>query len=274
MTLRDKLGVPVGQRLRLSRHDPQQTPGCHDRDRAAADLEAMLAELRRLQYRLYAENRRAVLVVLQGMDAAGKDGVIRHVFSGLNPQGCRVTSFKVPSSEERDHDFLWRIHKAVPPYGEIGIFNRSHYEDVLVVRVRKLVPKSVWKARYGQIRAFEQYLTENGIVMLKCFLHISRKEQKERLLRRLEDPDRNWKFSESDLEERGLWGDYQRAYEEALAACSTPWAPWYLVPSDRKWYRNWAVARLLLETLREMNIRLPPPRGDAKALLARLRAAG
>ncbi len=273
MNLAEKLKVPEGHRLRLDSLAPDRTPGCKDKEQATEELEAMIEELRPMQYRLYAEGRRAVLVVLQGMDASGKDGVIRHVFSGFNPQGCRITSFKVPTPEERAHDFLWRIHKAVPPYGEIGVFNRSHYEDVLVARVRKLVPQAVWKARYAQIRAFEQHLTENGVVLLKCFLQISRNEQKKRLMQRLEDPDRNWKFSESDIEERGLWAEYQRAYEEALAECNTPFAFWYIIPSDRKWYRNWAVARLLLETMRGMKIRLPPPRGDAKTLLARLRAA-
>ncbi len=226
----------------------------------------MLAELRRLQYRLYAENRRAVLVILQAMDAAGKDGVVRHVFAGLNPQGCRVTPFKVPSALENQHDFLWRIHQAVPAFGEIGVFNRSHYEDVLVVRVRKLAPPSVWQPRFAMINAFEECLSENGVTVVKLFLHVSREEQTERLIERLDDPERNWKFSDADVAEREYWDAYQEAYGEAIGRCSTRHAPWYVVPADRKWYRNWAVARILLATLQAMDLRFPAPRGDAAVL--------
>ena len=228
--------------------------------------------MRKLQYRLFAENRRAVLVVLQAMDAAGKDGVVRHVMSGLNPQACRVTSFKVPSALEKQHDFLWRIHQAVPPTGEIGVFNRSHYEDVLVARVRQLVPPAVWKARFEMINTFERYLSDNGVTIVKFFLHISRAEQAQRLQDRLADPDRNWKFTPADIEERRFWDDYQTASEEAIARCSTPWAPWYVIPSDRKWYRNWAVAEILRHTMQKMDLRFPPPLHDAKDLRRRLQA--
>jgi PPK2 family polyphosphate:nucleotide phosphotransferase len=273
MNLSRKLRVkPGGGRVDLCRCAADSTPECRDKARADSDLADYLAELRGLQYRLFAENRRAVLLVLQGMDAAGKDGTIRHVLAGLNPQGCRVTAFKTPTSLELAHDFLWRIHQAVPPTGEIGVFNRSHYEDVLIARVRGLVPKTVWRARYEQINAFERHLTANGIVIVKCFLHISRREQLQRLSERLDDPERNWKFSAGDIEERKYWNDYQRAYADALERCSTKAAPWHVVPSDHKWYRNWAVARLLLETLRGMDIRFPPPPPDLPALRRRLKS--
>jgi len=213
-----------------------------------------------------------VLVVLQAMDAAGKDGVVRHVMAGLNPQACRVTSFKVPSALEKQHDFLWRIHQAVPPVGEIGVFNRSQYEDVLVARVRQLAAPAVWKARYEMINGFERYLADNGVTIVKFFLHISREEQARRLQDRLDDPERNWKFTPADIEERRFWDDYQRAYEDLLGRCSTPWAPWFVIPSDRKWYRNWAVADILRTTLEKMDIRFPPPLHDARDLRRRLQA--
>lgn len=270
MNLMKKLVVAPGKPVKLNKIDPDGTPGCKSKEAAAAELPGLVEELRGLQYKLYAENRRAVLVVLQAMDAAGKDGLVRAVFSGLNPQGCSVTPFKVPSSEERDHDFLWRIHKAVPPYGEIGVFNRSHYEDVLVVRVRGLAPRAVWKKRYDQIRVFEKLLTDNGVTIVKFFLHISPEEQKRRLLERLNNPARNWKFSEADLAERKFWGDYQEAYEEALGRCSTTETPWYVIPANRKWYRNWAVAQILRATLRGMKLKWPAPLGDAETLKRKL----
>lgn len=273
MSVGEKLSVTPGRRFRLATIPTDATPGIKDKAAAARELPRMLAELVKLQYRLYAADRRAVLVVLQGMDAGGKDGVVRHVFAGLNPQGCRVTSFKAPSAEELDHDFLWRVHRAVPPYGEIGVFNRSHYEDVLVVRVRKLTDEATWRARYAMINAFEEHLTRNGVVILKFFLHISAAEQTERLLARIDDPDRNWKLTPADLSERRLWPAYQEAYEEVLRRCSTPQAPWYVIPADRKWYRNWAVARVLLETLRDMKLAFPPPHPDRDALRRQVRAS-
>ena len=273
MKVMKKLFVRSGQKVSLKKTDTGATPGIKSNASAAEELPDMLAELRQLQYRLFAENKRSILVVLQAMDAAGKDGLVRDVFSGFNPQGCRVTPFKSPSAEELDHDFLWRIHKEVPPKGEIGVFNRSHYEDVLIVRVHKLVEKSVWMARYEQIRVFEKLLTDSGVTVVKFFLHISRQEQKERLLARLDNPERNWKFSESDLAERKYWDDYQAAYEEAIGRCSTPEAPWYIIPSDHKWYRNWAVAHILLRTMRDMKLKFPEPLADVKALRRTLQSA-
>ena len=266
MKVVEKLRVEPGRRIKLRHVATDATPGVKGKAEAVEDLAALLPELRKLQYRLYAENRRAVLVVLQAMDAGGKDGVVRHVFSGFNPQGCRVTSFKSPSATELDHDFLWRIHRAVPPLGEIGVFNRSHYEDVLIVRVHELVPADVWRRRYARINAFERHLAESGVTMLKFFLHISREEQTRRLLDRIDDPERNWKLSPADAEERRYWDDYRRAYEDVLRECSTPCAPWYVIPSDHKWYRNWAIARVLLARLRDMRLQFPKPLADPDGL--------
>ena len=211
-----------------------------------------------LGYRLYAENQRGILLVLQGMDTSGKDGTIRSIMEGLNPQGCTVTSFKKPTEEELDHDFLWRIHNAAPRRGNIGIFNRSQYEDVLVVRVRSIVPEAVWQRRYEMINEFERLLVENGTTIVKCFLHISKEEQRERLQSRLDNPHKRWKFSKGDLAERKLWDDYQEAYEAALNRCNTEHAPWHIVPADRKWYRNFIVSKILRETLEKMDPQFPP----------------
>ena len=263
MNLSARLSVRPGKRLSLSAIDPDSTPGVRTKADAQRILERNLGRLYELQYDLYAENQRALLVVLQAMDAGGKDGTIRRLAAGLNPQGCRVTSFKVPTAEEAGHDFLWRIHRAVPAQGEIGIFNRSHYEDVLVVRVHDLAPKSVWSKRYDQINAFEQYLGETGTVILKIFLHISKEEQKRRFLERINDPRKHWKFSPADVEKRKRWDDYQQAYEEALRRCTTPSAPWFVVPADHNWYRNAAVSQILVDALEEMNPRLPKPEFDA-----------
>jgi PPK2 family polyphosphate:nucleotide phosphotransferase len=196
------------------------------------------------------------------MDAGGKDGTIRHVMSGLNPQGCHVTSFKVPTEEELAHDYLWRVHRAVPAKGEIGIFNRSHYGDVLVVRVHNLVPRRVWSERYEQINGFEKILADNDVTIVKFFLHISKEEQKKRLQERLDDPAKHWKVSEADFEERRFWPDYIKAYEDALSKCSTPWAPWYVIPADHKWFRNLAVADILVSTLEDMDMRFPKSKLD------------
>lgn len=257
-----KYRVPQGKSVSLREWDADDTAGLKSRDEAESIVKENLGALADLQYRLYAENRRALLIVLQAMDAGGKDGVIRHVMTGLNPQGCRVTPFKAPSATERDHDFLWRIHRAVPPRGEIGIFNRSHYEDVLIVRVRKMVPKSVWSRRYRQILRFERNLLENGIEILKFYLHISKSEQRKRLQKRIDDPRRNWKISRDDLSERKLWKDYIAAYEEALGRCSQSWTPWYVIPANKKWFRNLAVSQIVLERLRAMDPRLPAPVED------------
>jgi len=263
------LRVRPGRRIRLGRIDPDDTGSLPDKEAARARLAGDLEELRRLQYLLYADGTRAVLVVLQAMDTGGKDGTIRHVMSGLNPAGCVVTSFKVPSSEELAHDFLWRIHKAVPARGTIGVFNRSHYEDVLVVRVHKLVPEAVWRPRYRQINDFERLQTESGVSILKIYLHISKEEQAERLRARIEDPAKNWKFSMGDLKERRLWKDYMAAFEDAIHECSTPWAPWHVVPANKKWYRDAAVARLLREHLEALDLKVPRPRADLSRVVIR-----
>jgi PPK2 family polyphosphate:nucleotide phosphotransferase len=263
------LRVSLGKPLKLAAIDPASTPGLKPgkngeaKAKAEAELEANRETLQKLQYRLWAENKRSVLLVMQGMDTSGKDGVVRHVISGMNPEGCKVVSFKKPSEIELDHDFLWRIHAACPAKGEIGVFNRSHYEDVLVVRVHNLIPEKVWRERYDLINAFERSLTASGTVVVKVFLHISKDEQKERLLARLADPEKNWKFNAGDVAERQKWDDYQKAYEDALSKCSTAESPWHVVPADRKWYRNWAVSQILVDTLEAMDPK--PPKGTFKA---------
>lgn len=261
---REKHLVNPGTRVNLDECDPDYTGRFKKSGDAREALEKTIERLDKLQYLLYAENKHALLIVLQAMDAGGKDGTIRHVMRGMNPQGCRVTSFKAPSQEELDHDFLWRIHNAVPPKGEIGIFNRSHYEDVLIVRVHNLVQKSVWSKRYGQINQFEKLLAANNVRIVKFFLHISKDEQRKRFMERLSDPEKQWKFNPRDVEERQYWDDYMKAYEEALSRCSTDDAPWYVIPSNEKWYRNYAVARIIEETLEDMDMRLPKPAFDLK----------
>lgn len=246
--------------------DPDNTRGIKGKDEAEGSVAANVKLISELQERLYAENRQSLLIVLQGMDAAGKDGTIRHVMTGLNPQGCAVTSFKVPSQEELAHDFLWRIHRATPARGQIGIFNRSHYEDVLAVRVHNLVPEAVWKRRYDQINEFEKNLVKEGTTILKFFLHISKDEQKKRLQERLRDPSTNWKFTMSDLSERKLWSDYQKAYGDMLSQCSTQWAPWHIIPANHKWYRNAAVSTVIRDTLRAMNPQIPSPKVDMRRI--------
>jgi PPK2 family polyphosphate:nucleotide phosphotransferase len=245
-------------KVKLDDFDPRYVEGDWNKQSAKESINRNTETIGDLAYRLYAENSRAVLLVLQGMDTSGKDGTIRRVSTGVNPVNFEITSFKQPSVEELDHDFLWRIHRATPSRGQIGIFNRSHYEDVLVVRVHKLVPKSTWQARYDQINDFERLLTECGVRLVKCFLHISKEEQRERLAARLEDPSKRWKFSRNDLAERELWDAYQRACEDAITRCNTEYAPWHIVPSDRKWYRNLIVSRLLKEALEEIDPQFPP----------------
>jgi PPK2 family polyphosphate:nucleotide phosphotransferase len=250
--------VKRGTKLELGDADarpPRQAPTGDDLDEAIAKQQARLAVLQDV---FYADARHALLVVLQGRDAAGKDGTIRHVFDAINPQGCQVTSFKAPTPHELAHDFLWRVHAAIPPRGIIGVFNRSHYEDVLVPRVHKLVPKAIWSRRYEQINDFERMLTENGVVVLKFFLHISRKEQKQRLAKRLTDPEENWKFRAGDLDDRKLWKQFSEAYRDLLHRCSTPWAPWYVVPADEKPVRNWLIADAIIEALEGLSLRYPP----------------
>jgi PPK2 family polyphosphate:nucleotide phosphotransferase len=250
--------VKPGAKVRLKHWDPDDHSDFHDKEEARAPTEKLLARLDALQERLYAEGKQSLLMVLQGMDTAGKDGVIRHVMSGVSPQGCQVASFKVPSREESMHDFLWRVHQKAPPRGCIGIFNRSHYEDVLITRVHAQISRHVAHTRYKEINAFEKLLAASGTTIVKFFLHISKDEQRQRLQERVGDPQKRWKLSLADIAERGKWKDYQRAYEEAIAATSTEHAPWYIIPSNHKWYRNWAVARILIDTLEDMDPRFPP----------------
>ncbi len=247
---------PCLGRIELSRFDTNAMLGLtrESAEGAMADAQARIAEF---QHRLWAENQRALLVVLQGMDASGKDGTTRDVFASVNPAGVRVTSFKAPTHEELDHDFLWRIHKAVPGRGEIGVFNRSHYEDVLVVRVDNLVPEPVWRQRYAQINAFEHLLSCNGVVILKFFLHMGLEEQRKQLLERIHEPDKNWKFNAEDFGKRKKWDAYMRAYEDALSECSTEAAPWFVIPADRKWVRNAAISMIVADTLEKMDPKYP-----------------
>ena len=245
--------------MRLSEVDTRSTDGAPgDKAKTHAVSKDLYDDLARLQERLYAEGERSLLVVLQALDAGGKDGTIKHVFRGLNPAGSKVVSFKVPSAEERSHDFLWRVHAKAPAKGEIVVFNRSHYEDVLIVRVHGLVPEEVWRPRYDLITDFEANLAAAGTRIVKLFLHISKDEQAARFQARLDDPDKQWKFRTGDLAERARWDDYTAAFEEALSRTSTRHAPWYVIPADRKWYRNWAVSRILVETLEDMDPQYPP----------------
>jgi PPK2 family polyphosphate:nucleotide phosphotransferase len=270
MKFHAKLAVPPHKKVRLKDFDPAETFGYekgHEKgDRDEALMEKTTCRLDDLQYSLYAEGKRSLLIMLQGMDTSGKDGTIRHVMSGASPQSCKVTSFKVPSPEERAHDFLWRIHKATPEKGNIMIFNRSLYEDVLVVRVHNLEPKSVWSERYDEINRFEKYLTENGTTILKFYLHISKDEQKKRLQERIANPDKHWKLSEADFKERQYWDDYVDAYEEALTKCSTKYAPWFVIPANHKWFRNLAVSKIIVETLEKMDPQYPTPQLDIERM--------
>lgn len=234
---------------------------------AKKELKTLNARLEELQELLYAEGRHRVLIVLQGMDAAGKDGTIRRVFDGVNPQGVRVASFKAPTSEELAHDFLWRVHRHVPGDGEMAIFNRSHYEDVLIAKVRRLAPPETIERRYAAIRNFETMLVESGTTILKFYLHISNEEQRERLQARIDKPEKRWKFNAGDLEERKLWGEYQNAFEEAIARTSTESSPWWVVPADRKWYRDLVISRLLVEALERLEMKWPEAADDIEGLV-------
>ena len=260
-TLREHLLVPPGSKVRLADIDPNATYG-HTKAGAATELQKGLERLTALQDRLWAESKHPVLIVLQGIDAAGKDGTVRHVMTAFNPMGCLVTSWKAPTPVELAHDYLWRIHQRTPAQGEISIFNRSHYEDVLVVRVHNLVPKDVWSKRYDQINAFERELVAEGTTILKFFLWIDRDEQKARLQARLEDPNKNWKFRVRDLAERKLWDDYVAADEAMLERCSTDAAPWYVIPANRKWFRNLAVADIVADAMDELHCEYPPSPDD------------
>jgi len=257
--------ITEGEKFRLKDHDPRDTGGLKDKHEAHGLLQHGVETLRHLQEKLYAQNRRGMLLIIQGMDAAGKDGLISHVMSGVNPQGCDVWSFKEPSKEELDHDFMWRCHKVAPERGKIGIFNRSYYEEVLVVRVHpnlleneklpaKLVTKKIWEERYEDINAFERYLTRNGILVLKFFLHLSKKEQKKRFLARLENSEKNWKFSMADVKERGYWKQYQDAYEQTIQNTANKNAPWYVIPADNKWFTRAVAAMAIVAALNELNL--------------------
>ena len=251
-----------GKKIHLSSYDAADTSLMPDKEKVKVEIQKDLEKLAELQNRFYAEHQRALLLVLQGMDTSGKDGTIKHVMSGVNVLGCSAWSFKTPAGEELDHDFLWRFERAMPRQGHIGIFNRSHYEDVLYVRVHQLVPKKVWKSRYDQINRFEELKSELGTVILKFFLHISKDEQKKRLEARLVDPRKNWKFSLADVQERALWDDYQKAYEDALNKCSTEAAPWYIVPADQKWFRDWMVATIIVDKLKSLDPMYPLPKTE------------
>jgi PPK2 family polyphosphate:nucleotide phosphotransferase len=260
-----KLQIKPGEKVRLRDFDPDDASAVpRDKDECISKSEKLSAKLGDLQELLFAEHKHKLLVVLQGMDTSGKDGTVRHVMRGVSPQSVRVASFKKPTQLELEHDFLWRVHAQAPAAGEIVIFNRSHYEDVLVVRVHDLVPKDIWRKRYGQINDFEKMLTETGTTMLKFFLHISKKEQAERLQARIDDPTKRWKFQRGDIDERKLWDDYQKAYEDAIEKTSTQWAPWIVVPADKKWVRNYVVAKTLVDTLEGLDMQYPKVKLDIK----------
>jgi PPK2 family polyphosphate:nucleotide phosphotransferase len=262
MDFRKKFIVKPGRKIRLAKIDPSYAGKYASHGEAAPEIRRHVKRMGELQYQLYADGNRSLLVVLQGLDAAGKDGVIRYVFSAMNPQGTVVFPFKQPTKPEIDHDFLWRAHRRVPGKGEVVIFNRSYYEDVLVVRVHDLVPQPVWAKRYDLINDFEEMLAQNGTRVLKFYLHISPEEQLQRFKQRLEDPSRHWKISESDYLERQLWPRYVDAYEDVLALTSTRRAPWYVIPANHKWFRNLAISQIIADTMDELGLKLPPTRVD------------
>jgi PPK2 family polyphosphate:nucleotide phosphotransferase len=273
MDYREKFVVEPGAKVHLAKIDPSYTGKHKSDDKALPEIQKNVERMEKLQYLLYADGNRSLLVVLQALDAGGKDGTVRHVFSGMNPQGTFVFGFKKPTQEEAAHDFLWRAHRRTPGKGEVVIFNRSYYEDVLVVRVHKLVPRSVWSKRYELINDFETTLSRNNTTILKFYLHISPQEQLERFKQRLDDPARRWKISESDYTERELWPKYMKAYEDAIALTSTKRAPWYIIPSDHKWFRSLAVSQIIADTMEEMGLKLPPTHVDIAAIRRKFHAA-
>ena len=273
MNYHKKFMVEPGSKVRLAKIDPGFAGKHISRKAAVAATAEQVERIARLQYLLYADASQSLLIVLQGLDAAGKDGLIRHLFSGVNPQGVSVSAFKKPTETEAAHDFLWRVHQAAPAKGEIAIYNRSHYEDVLIVRVHKLVPRAVWSKRYDLINDFEENLSHDGTRILKFYLHISPKEQLERFKARLEDPARQWKISEADYAEREFWPQYVEAYDDALERTSTKRAPWYIIPANHKWFRNLAVSQIIADTMEEMGLTLPPPRADLSAMRRKYHAA-
>jgi PPK2 family polyphosphate:nucleotide phosphotransferase len=276
--------VSKGESFRLKDYDPQDTNGLKSKKNAKETLEHSKGLLSEFQEKLYAQDRWSLLLIFQAMDAAGKDGAIKHVMSGINPQGCDVTSFKAPSKEELDHEYLWRAHRMIPSRGKIGIFNRSYYEEVLVVRVhqdllnaqqlpKELVSKHLWEERYEDINNFEKYLVRNGVIVMKFFLHLSKGEQKKRFLERLEMPEKNWKFSMADVKERAYWKDYQKAYEEMIQNTATKHAPWYVIPADNKWFTRLAVAGAIIHRLHSLDLQFPEVDDDKKKELALVRKA-
>ena len=262
----DHLRVEPGSPPRIAERDPADRLGL-DKDDGERSLARLVERIDELQYLLYAEDRRSVLLVLQGLDASGKDGVVRRVFAGVNPTGVKVTSFRVPAGVELQHDYLWRVHLSLPPRGEIGVFNRSHYEDVVAVRMHGLAPESVWRRRYEHLRSFEQMLVDEGTTVLKVFLNVSRDEQRRRLQERIDDPRKRWKFRRDDLQVRERFDDWVAAWEEALGETSTAWAPWYVVPADRNWVKSLAVAELLCTTLEGLDLKLPDPQPGIEGLV-------
>jgi PPK2 family polyphosphate:nucleotide phosphotransferase len=273
MDYREKFVVEPGAKVRLSKIDPSYKGKYESHGKASPEIAQNLERMQTLQYLLYADGSQSLLVVLQALDAAGKDGVVRHVFSGVNPQGTAVFGFKQPSKEEAAHDFLWRAHLRTPAKGQIVIFNRSHYEDVLVVRVHNLVPESVWSKRYDLINDFEKMLSANGTHILKFYLHISPEEQLARFAQRLDDPSRTWKISESDYSERKLWPQYVDAYQDAMASTSTKRAPWYVIPANHKWFRDLAISQIIADTMDEMGLKLPPPQVNIADIRRKYHAA-
>lgn len=280
---KDRFQIGEGSKVNLKNHPTDFTGDYTDKDQAAKDLAANIKRIGELQDAMYAQDTQSLLIVFQAMDAAGKDSTIEHVLTGVNPQGCSVTSFKEPSSEELDHDFLWRVAKAAPERGKIGVFNRSHYEEVLIVRVHPQIldaqqlpegirnDKKIWERRFRQIRNFEQNLADSGTQIMKFFLHVSKKEQKERFLARIDEPEKNWKFSSGDVKERSFWNQYMTAYTEAISATSTKSAPWYIIAADKKWFMRTAVSAAIVEKLESMNLRYPTVSADAKKDLAAAR---
>ena len=276
--------ITKGEKFRLKDYHPADTGGLKDKEKALKTLQRGVELLSHFQEKLYAQDRWAMLMIFQAMDAAGKDGAIKHVMSGINPQGCSVTSFKAPSSEELDHDYLWRAHKAIPERGKIGLFNRSYYEEVLVVRVheeilgaqhlpKELIGKDIWANRYEDINNFEKYLAHNGVIVVKFFLHLSKGEQKKRFLERLEMPEKNWKFSLADVKERSCWKDYQKAYEGMIQNTASKHAPWYVIPADNKWFTRLAVASAAIEALNSLDLQFPEVDKDKKKELEKVREA-
>ncbi len=270
-SIRASLRAKTGNgRFSLADVNPAPKRGV-SRTKADRDAAADRKRLARWQERLWAEGKRSLLVVLQGMDASGKDGTIKHVIGSMNPLGCKVTAFKAPTRQELEHNFLWRIRKALPETGQVGVLNRSHYEDVVVVRVEELVPEKTWRPRFAAINRFEKSLADRDVTVLKFFLHISHEEQARRLLKRLDDPTKRWKFDVNDLDARERWSDYTEAYSDAIARCSSEAAPWYVIPADAKWFRNWAIGRILVETFHELDPKYPEPELDIPAIKARLK---